>query len=66
MKRFIVAIFVLLCAVGVFAHKSPYDGASPDTQILLKKADELIQQEQYESAFGTLNDDSNEFILAKK
>lgn len=66
MKRFIVAIFVLLCAVGVFAHKSPYDGASSDTELLIKKADELIQQKQYESAFSTLSDDSNEFILAKK
>ena len=66
MKRFIVAIFVLLCAVGGFAHKSPYNGASSDTELLLKKADELIQQEQYESAFDTLSDDSNEFILAKK
>ena len=66
MKRFVAAVLTLLCAVFVFAQKSPYDGAPADTQVLLKKADDLIQKEQYESAFGALNALDDEFVLAKK
>ena len=66
MKRFAAAVFALFCAALVFAQKSPYDGAPADTQVLLKKADGLIQKEQYESAFGALNALDDEFMLAKK
>ena len=66
MKRFVAAVLTLLCAALVFAQKSPYDLAPADTQVLLKKADDLIQKEQYESAFGALNALDDEFVLAKK
>ncbi|MGP1455875.1 MAG: tetratricopeptide repeat protein [Treponema sp.] len=66
MKKYGVAGFVLFCLVSAFAQKSPYAGAPADTQVLLKRADELIQKKQYESAFGALNGGSDEFVLAKK
>lgn len=65
MKRFIAAVLILFCFVNVFAQKSPYDDAPANTQVLLKKADELIRKGQYESAFGSLGD-SDEFVIAKK
>ena len=46
--------------------KSPYNSAPADSQVLLKKADEFIRKEQYESAFETLSKGSDEFVLAKK
>jgi len=66
MKKCIAAVFVLFCSAGMFAQKSPYNSAPADSQVLLKKADEFIRKEQYESAFETLSKGSDEFVLAKK
>ena len=66
MKRFVAAVFALFFAVSVFAQKNPYNGASAGTQVLLKKANEFVQKEQYESAFASLSDGSDEFVLAKQ
>ena len=66
MKRFAAAVFALFFAVSVFAQENPYNGASAGTQVLLKKADEFVQKEQYESAFASLSDGSDEFVLAKQ
>ena len=45
MKRFAAAVFALFFAVSVFAQENPYNGASAGTQVLLKKANELIRAE---------------------
>ena len=68
MKRFfsIVMLLSVFSYVQLFAQKNPYSSADKETQKVLKKVDKLIQKGQYQTAFGSLGADTNEYIIAKK
>ena len=68
MKRFFSMIMLLsvFTYVQLFAQKNPYSSADKETQKVLKKVDKLIQKGQYQTAFGSLGADTNEYIIAKK
>ncbi len=61
-------LFIVLMAFGtssLFAQRNAYAGADKKTQAVIKKADNLIEQRKYATAFGSLSTD-NEFQIAKK
>ena len=59
---------VLLCAFLVSAvySKNIYDSADEETKALIEQADQLIEERKYETAFGLLSSDANEYIIAKR
>lgn len=59
-------LFIVLMAFGtsfLFAQRNVYAGADKKTQAVIKKADNLIEQRKYATAFGSLSTD-NEFQIA--
>lgn len=65
-KVLFILLFLLNITTICFAQKNPYDKADKATQIILDKVDSLINAKQYESAFNTLENVDNEYVLAKR
>ncbi len=59
-----LSLFLIFTA-GLFC-KSVYDNADKKTSALLKEVDQLIEKGQFQSAFGKLASENNEYILAKR
>ena len=64
-KSLIFIILMVLCTAALFAQRNAYAGADKKTQEALTKADQLIEERQYATAFGSLSMD-NEYFIAKK
>lgn len=67
MKKIIVFIVSLFSAVLSLSARDIYSDADKSTKEVLAQVDDLIEKEQYESAFGRLSAaDTNEYILTKR
>jgi len=66
-RKILTAALVAAMAVAMHAETNIYAGMDAETSALIKKADSLIAERKYESAFVALGPDStNEFIIHKK
>lgn len=64
-KICLVVALLTVFSVTAFAQKSPYDTADAATKNLLEQADALIAKKQYESAYKTVAQFDNEYLIAK-
>lgn len=66
MKKIFLLLTVLLCFTVGLSAKSVFDSADDATKATLKEIDDLLDQQQFESAFGKTSDTDNEYMLAKR
>ena len=68
MKKFLFSLICLLVFGSSLFGWDVYSGANDATKAVLAKVDALIEQEQYQSAFGATNgeDCQEEYLLAKR
>ncbi|MCR4939425.1 MAG: hypothetical protein K5930_04860 [Treponemataceae bacterium] len=65
MKKFFLILCFVFCLSSLFCW-NVYSDADNETRYVLEYVDDLILAEQYETAFGIVSGEENEYILAKK
>lgn len=66
MKKIVIFFTLILCFWSSLFCKGIYDKADKKTQSVLKEVNELLEKNQFETAFQIVSSEDNEFILAKK
>lgn len=66
MKKLVISIILIFSSIVCLSAKSIYSDADKETQKVIAKVDDLIENKKYQTAFSTLSNYSNEYILAKR
>lgn len=66
MKKIVILFTLVLCFSASLFCKDIYAKADKKTKALLKEVNELLEKNQFETAFQKVSSEDNEYILAKK